>query len=128
MGAGLLGLGLASALGGATLAALMVRPYASQQGDLGVAVIGIYCVVLMGRFFGSLSTAMAACLLLAPLAAWIVELPRLRQLAPSWRTVARLACVGAGLLVVICVAQRQFAAKANARTGPPGSGEIQSGQ
>ena len=45
-----------------------------------MSVIGIFSVVLLGRFFGTLSTGLAACLLLAPLLAWTVELPRLRTL------------------------------------------------
>ena len=66
-----------------------------------MSVIGIFSVVLMGRFFGTLSTSLAACLLLAPLLAWIVELPRLRRLAPRWRNAWRLACVAAPLVIVV---------------------------
>jgi hypothetical protein len=128
LGAGVIGLGLAAALAGASLALLIAEANSSSGGGLGVAVMGVFSVVLMGRFFGSLSTGLAACLLLAPLLAWIVELRHLRQLAPRWRTAGRLACVAVPLVVVVVVAQRQFAAKSSARTGPPASGEIQSGQ
>jgi hypothetical protein len=128
LGAGLLGLGLAAALGGATLASLIAAANSSRDGSMPVAVIGIFCVVLMGRFFGSLSTAMAACVLVAPLLAWIVELPRLRRLGTPWRAAARFACVAVALLVVVLFAQRQFAAKSKSRTVSPASGEIQSGQ
>ena len=41
-------------------------------------------MVLLGRFFGSVSTSLSACLLFAPLMAWIFEVPRLRD----WATVA----------------------------------------
>ncbi|MEX0979289.1 MAG: hypothetical protein WDZ48_10575, partial [Pirellulales bacterium] len=79
--AGLLGLGLAGALAGATLASYIAQPRSPTRGSLGMSVIGIFAVVLVGRFFGALSTSLAACLLLAPLLAWTVELPRLRERA-----------------------------------------------
>ncbi len=75
---GLLGLGLAGAITGAALAAYVVPPQPPARGGIGMSVIGIFSVVLMGYFFGALSLPLAACLLLAPLWAWIVELPRLR--------------------------------------------------
>jgi hypothetical protein len=83
-----------------------------------MGVIGIFAVVLMGRFFGSLSTTLAACLLLAPLLAWIFELPRLRKLAPGWRSAGRLACVAVPLMVVVIVAQWKFMAASTARSRP----------
>ncbi len=83
-----------------------------------MSVIGIFSVILMGRFFGALSTGLAASLLLAPLLAWTVELPRLRSLAPAWRTAGRLACVAAALIVVLIVAERKFTAASTARTRP----------
>jgi hypothetical protein len=106
---GLLGLGLAGAIAGATAGGHVAQPH-STTGSLGMSVIGICSVVFIGRFFGSLSTGLAACLLLAPLLAWIVEFPRLRTVAPKWRTAARLACVGVALVVVVVVAQRRFSA------------------
>ncbi len=113
---GLLGLGLAGAIAGATLASSISRPQPSTRGSLGMSVIGIFAVVIMGRFFGALSTSLAACLLLAPLGAWTVELPRLRKLAPSWRVMARLACVAIPLLVVLIIAQRKFTAASTGRS------------
>ncbi len=87
---GLLGLGLAGALAGATVASYITHPQPTNRGSLGMGVVGIFAVVLVGRFFGSLSTSFAAWLLLAPLLAWTVELPPLRTLAPGWRGAGRL--------------------------------------
>ena len=115
---GLLGLGLAGAIAGATLASYITQPRSPTSGSLGMSVIGIFTVVLLGRFFGTLSTSMAVCLLIAPLVAWTVELPRLRALAPSWRGAGRLACVAIPLIVVVIVAQRKFAAASTARSRP----------
>jgi hypothetical protein len=115
---GLLGLGLAAALAGATLASYIAQPQSPTSGSLGMSVIGIFAVVLVGRFFGTLSTGLAACLLLAPLLAWTVELPRLRRLAPGWRGTGRLACVAVPLIVVVMIAQRKFTAASTARSRP----------
>jgi hypothetical protein len=109
-GGGLLGLGLAGALAGATLAAYIAQPQSPTGGSLGISVVGIFSVLLVGRFFGTLPTGPAACLLIAPLLAWIFELPRLRTLAPTWRGAGRLACVAVPLIVVVIFAQRKFAA------------------
>jgi hypothetical protein len=125
-GAGLLGLGLAGALAGATLASYIAgarpasyiaRPQSPGSGSLGMSLIGIFAVLLVGRFFGALPTGLAACLLLAPLLAWIVELPRLRALAPGWRGAGRLASVALPLIVVVILAQRKFAAASMAHSG-----------
>ena len=124
-GGGLLGLGLAGAVGGATLGSHASESPATTNGYVGIAIIGILSVVLMGRFFGSLSTGLAACLLVPPLAAWIVELPRLRGLAPSWRSTVRLACVAVPLMAVVIVAQRKFVAASAARSQPLEPGSVQ---
>ncbi len=120
---GLLGLGLTGALAGATLVSYIVPPQSTTSGSLGMSVIGIFAVVVLGRFFGTLSTSLAACLLLAPLLAWIVELPWLRRLSPSWRSAGRVACVAIPLIVVVIVAQRKFtaASTARSRTSEPGA-------
>lgn len=115
---GLLGLCVAGAISGATLASYIVRPQSPTSGSLGMSVIGIFAVVIMGRFFGTLSNGLAACLLLAPLLAWTVELPRLRKLAPGWRGAGRLACVAVPLLVAVSLAQRKFTTASTARSRP----------
>ena len=56
---GLLGLPLAGAVAGATLASFAAPAERGTDGCLGVAVIGLFSVLLIGRFFGSLPTASA---------------------------------------------------------------------
>jgi hypothetical protein len=78
----------------------------------------MFAVVMMGRFFGALSTGLAICLLVAPLLAWIVELPRLRKLPTGWRGAVRLACVVVPLVVFVFIAQRKFAEASAAHSRP----------
>jgi hypothetical protein len=117
--AGLLGLGLTAAIAGATLTSYAARPPSAFHGSLGMGVVGIFSVALMGRFFGTLATGLAACLLLAPVLAWTVDLPRLRVLSPAWRNTMRLACVAVPLIVAVVVAQRKFTAASTARSRTP---------
>ena len=121
---GLLGLGLTAALAGATLASYVAQPQPTKSGGLGMSVMGIFAVVLVGRFFGSLATGLAACLLLAPLLACAVELPRLRTVAPRWRAAGRLACVAGPLIVVVTIAQRNFTAASVAPSRPSEPNEL----
>ena len=56
---------------------------------LGVAVVGLYSLLVIGRFFGELSSTHAIVLFASPLLAWLPELPGLRCL-PQWaRNLAR---------------------------------------
>jgi hypothetical protein len=119
---GLLGLGLAGAIAGARLASYITQPQSTTGGSLAMSVVGIFAVVLMGRFFGALSTGLSAVLLLAPLLAWVVELPRLRKFSPSWRAVGRWTCVTIPLLVVLVIAERKFTAAFAARSRPAETG------
>jgi hypothetical protein len=121
---GLLGLGLTGALAGATLASYISQPQSQTNGSLGMSVIGIFGVAVVGRLFGTLSTGLAACLLLAPLLAWIVELPRLHAMSRGWRGTARLACVAIPLIVVGIVAERRFTAASTAHSRPPEPGAV----
>ncbi len=116
--AGLLALGLASATAGATLASYAAQPRLPTTGSLGMSVIGIFAVVLMGRFFGALSTGLAACLLIAPLLAWTAELPGLCKLPPRGRGAAQLAFVVIPLVVVVMIAHHKFTAASTARPRP----------
>ncbi|MGD9720170.1 MAG: hypothetical protein AB7O59_07945 [Pirellulales bacterium] len=122
-GAGLLGLGLSGAIAGAALASHFAPPPSATGDGLAMSVIGIFAVVLMGRFFGSLSTGPAAGLLLAPLVAWIIEMPRLRRLPPAWRSAGRIACVAVPLILVVLGAQRKFAAASASHSSPFGPAE-----
>jgi hypothetical protein len=110
-GAGVVGLGVAASLAGAALVALWVHT-AVANASLGVAITANFAILLMGRFFGSLSTPLAVCLFLAPLAAWAAEIPSFPRLSPRWRGALRIACVCIPLALAVVVAARQFAVAA----------------
>jgi hypothetical protein len=108
LGGGLLGLPLAGCLAGATLASFAAPSSSNTSHSLGVGLIGLFGVLLIGRFFGSLPTSAALCLGLAPLLAWLPEGPGLRQLWPSIRVVMCLVFVAVPLLFVVTNAQKKF--------------------
>jgi MFS family permease len=107
MSGGLLGLPLAAAIGGAWLAALVTAAPGEDAGLVSVAAIGLFALVVIGRFFGELTTGHAVALFLAPLAGWLTALPFVRRW-PPW-------LVGAGqvLLTAIPVAVVLFLARQN---------------
>lgn len=117
-GAGLLGLGLFGAIAGSALASSLKQQDSPRHDSLAMSVLGTFAVVLMGRFFGALPNGLAAGLLLAPLAAWISELPWLRTFMPRWQSVLRLACVAAALLLIVVLAIQNFRSAASAKRGP----------
>jgi hypothetical protein len=108
---GLMAMPLAGAGAGVTLASL-AQPNTSRPP--GVGVIGLFTVLMIGRFFGDLPTDLALCLLLAPLLAWVPEGPGLRRLRPSLRGALRLALVVVPLILVVAKALARF----NEASGP----------
>ena len=106
---GQIGIPLAGALAGVTAASFLTAPPPNANWPLGVCVIGLFGVLLLGRFFGTLATPAAVCLLAAPLLIWILEVPRLRKRGPGFRDVCALVLVAIPLAVVVATAQKQFA-------------------
>ena len=103
------GLPLAAALVGSTAAAALLPQSSPKTAQLGVPIIGLFSLLVIGRFFGDLTTMHAILLVFAPLLAWIPELNYPRPL-PSWaRGLLRLILVGALVSVVLVQAQRKFA-------------------
>ena len=113
-----MGLPLAGALAGATLAAHVAGLQPSAGPCLGVGMIGTFTVLLIGRFYGALPTSTALCLLLAPLLAWIAEVPGVRRLGPRARAAARLACVAIPLICIVTWAQIRFTQALATRSNP----------
>lgn len=101
---------LAAALLGACVAAL---PFASAQGTAGLiapAVFGLFSLIIMGRFFGSLSALQAILLCASPLA----------MIAADWLSSRRMTAVirlAAGLAPVAIAAALAFLPASNAATG-----------
>jgi hypothetical protein len=115
---GLLGLPLAGSLAGATLASRVAGLQLSAGPCLGVGMIGTFTVLLIGRFYGALPTSTALCLLLAPLLAWIAEVPGVRRLGPSARAAVRLLCVVIPLICIVTWAQIRFDQAFSTRSQP----------
>ena len=75
---------------------------------LGIGVVGLFCVLFIGRFFGRLSTAEALSLALAPLLCWATETPFFRHRKPWVVGTIRLALVAIPLAVVLALAKYDF--------------------
>jgi hypothetical protein len=116
---GQIGLPLAAALLGASVAALVLPATSRGIGPIGVAVVGLYSLLVIGHFFGRLTTANALLLMFAPLLGWLPELPYARRLPPWARGVSRLILVGALVSAVVVHAQMRFAEDFRSPSGPP---------
>jgi hypothetical protein len=75
---------------------------------LGVAVVGLFSLVFIGRFFGELSTSKALVILLAPLLGWVAELPWLKCRQPWFVWSVRALLVAGALVAVLVLAKRKF--------------------
>jgi hypothetical protein len=105
---GQVGLPLAAALVGVTAASLALRRSPPQTGPPGVAVVGLFSLLLVGRFFGELASAHAVLLFCAPLLGWLPELPFLRRLPPWSRGLIRVILVGVLVFGVLASAYSKF--------------------
>jgi hypothetical protein len=106
---GLIAMPLAGAGVGVTLASFAApRNWMITSYQPGVGVIGLFTVLMIGRFFGDLPTYLALCLWLAPLLAWVPEGPGLRRLRPSLRGAMRLVLVAVPLVLVVVKALARF--------------------
>src|SRR5207244_12038344 len=88
---GQLGLLLAAALAPAALAAFVFPRSAALRGALGVGVVGLFGLLIVGRYFAGLTSTNAALLFFAPLIGWLPEIPWLRHVGPRVRRVATTA-------------------------------------
>jgi hypothetical protein len=105
---GLFGLPLAGALAGAMLAARVAKLPSAGNAALGIGLIGIFTILVIGRFFGSLPTSMALMLMFAPLLAWTSEMPGVRRRGATSQTVVRWVCVAIPLIALVAWAQMRF--------------------
>jgi hypothetical protein len=115
---GLMAMPLVGAGVGVTLASFAAPARPNTSCPPGVGVVGLFTVLLIGRFFGALPTDLALCLLFAPLLAWVSEAPGLRLLRPSLRGAARLVLVALPLVPVVAKALARFNEASAARFGP----------
>jgi hypothetical protein len=103
---GQLALPLAAGLAGAAAASVVLSGPFGTTGWLGPGVVGLFSVLIVGRFFANLTTAHALVLFSAPLLAWLPELPGLCRLRLSLRGLARVVLIAAAATAVASRAQK----------------------
>jgi hypothetical protein len=89
---GQLALPLAASLAGCTVASFLYHPPHSD-GWLGLGIIGLFGVLVVGRFFSNLGTAHALVIFFAPLLGWLPELPYLCRMKPAVRGLGRVTLI-----------------------------------
>lgn len=117
---GQVGIALAPALAGAALVTVAFRGPARLDGLVGLGVVGVFGLAVTGRFFGELPTRDALILVLAPLLAWLPELPRIDGLKPWARGSARVALTAIPVALVLGLAIQRF--MADSKKAAPESG------
>lgn len=99
---------LSGALVGAGGASFLLITRPALPGAIGIGVVGLFCLLFIGRFFGELSTGRALLVFLAPLLCWASELPMSRGRRPWLIATARLALVAIPLIVVLILAKQDL--------------------
>jgi hypothetical protein len=117
---GQLGFPLAAGLLGVVIASLVVRA-PDLRGPVGVGVVGLFALLVVGRFFGNLSSANAGLLFSASLLGWLPELLPVRRVGPCVRGVARVALGAVPVAVALTLAVQKFAADSAPRAATPGT-------
>jgi hypothetical protein len=105
---GQIGLPLAGAVAGAALASLALAEKPASDGLVGLGVVGLFALLVLGRFFGQLTTGNACLLFLAPLLCWLPELPYARRLGPRLRGISAVALAAVPVAMALMLAQQKF--------------------
>ncbi len=108
VGGGEAAMPLAAAIVGAALASPLAAERSPLPGMIGVSVVGLFSLLFIGRFFGRLSDGAAVAALLAPLACWATEVPRLRNCNPWIKGAIRLMLTALPLALVLVAAKSRF--------------------
>ena len=114
---GQIGLPLAGALLGTAMAALVLTRSSRGSSRVGVAIVGLFSLLMIGHFFGELTWIHATVLLLAPLLGWLPECAPLCRLRPWARSLVRVLSVGIVVTGVVIHAQRKFVEAFQAPSG-----------
>jgi hypothetical protein len=114
---------LGLALAGAVVASFFLPGDADLRGVVGVGVVGLFALLVVGRFFGNLTTTNAALLFGCPLVLWSSALPFLTPVRPWGRAFAGLSLVGLPVALALVLAWKQFNADSARPSSPPGVAE-----
>jgi hypothetical protein len=90
---------LSASLAGCTAASLFLYRPPRSDGWLGPGIVGLFGVLVVGRFFSNLSTIHALVLFFAPLLGWVPELPYLCRIRRAVRGLVRLTFIAIPVLV-----------------------------
>jgi hypothetical protein len=104
---GMLGLPLAAALTGYVVAASLMPNSPNPDGAVGLGIVGLFSILVIGRFFGELTTANAMLLFAAPLLCWLPELPR------RFQGLARLGIAAVPIVAVVVMVLLKFEEDSN---------------
>ncbi len=106
---GQLGIPLAAGLAGAAVASFLLQGEPDLRGALGVGVVGLFALLVVGRFFGKLTTANAMLLLGSPLLLGLPAMPILASIGPRRRAFVGLSVVALPVALALALAWQQFA-------------------
>jgi len=118
---GQLALPLAAGLAGAALAAFVLSEVVDQRSSIGVGLVGLFSLLVIGRFFGSLTTMNAVLLFFAPLLGWLPELSFVSRVGPRLRNLARLLLAVVPVAVALTFTVQSFIAASRPPTTTPAS-------
>jgi hypothetical protein len=105
---GQLGFPLAGSIAGAVLASFVLAGSFDAVAASSLSVVGLFALLVIGRFFGELTTINAIALFLAPLLCWLPELPLVRRLEMGQRNFVRLVLAVVPVIIVLSLAQQKF--------------------
>jgi hypothetical protein len=109
------GIAMTAALVGVVAGSLVLRGTPQMNGVVGVGVVGLFSLLVVGRFFGELSTANALLLFGAPLLAWGAEIPLVRRGGSISLGLVRVILPAIPVAVALLFAQHQFVADASGK-------------
>lgn len=115
---GQLGLPLAAAVVGVVFASWILAGSLDAVAATGLALLGLFALLVIGRFFGELTTGPAIALFLSPLLCWLPELPLIRRVDLRQRGFIRVVLTAFPVVVVLWFAQQKF----NAAVADPSTG------
>lgn len=121
---GLIGIPLAAAVVGVLIGSLGLSGSVDASAATSLALVGIFSLLVIGRFFGQLTTIHAAALLLAPLLCWLPELPLVRRMEHRQRNFVRMVLAAAPVVVVLFLAQQKFTEAASGPSAGSQEGSI----
>lgn len=96
-------------LAGSLVGGLVLARSREVPGLIGVGLVGLFALLMLGRFFGNLTTMNAALLFAGPLAATLLQRVMATKFKPWQRGTLQLAVGAVPLVMALILAQQKFA-------------------